>query len=146
MPLLIFLAPYCAEGTNMNKIIDINNLEALIYTNGDMIIGHTPSGKETTVIDELAEVGKMIDKIQILICKDYYSSAYQKIRRNFTEDELNQEIKRLINAAGRKLLFINSCAKKQGFGFITQLVDKSNLKDLYELSNAYQYAICVWDD
>lgn len=128
------------------KLVNIDNLTAAIYRMGDEYIGKSPkNGEATTLIEELVEVGKLADRAEIILCKDYYNRGYQKLRQNFTEEDLQGQAIRSITNAAKKLLFINSVLSKESLGFITEKIDKNDVSQCYDLVKSYQYNIATWN-
>ena len=129
------------------KLINIDTLTAAIYQYGDEYVGKNPrTGEETTLIEELVEVGRLADRAELILCKDYYNRSYQKLRQDFSEEDLQGQAVRSIVNAGKKLLFLNGVLSKKGLGwFITEKVDKSNIAEMYGLVKSYQYNISTWN-
>ncbi len=127
-------------------LIDTDNLIAMVYSHGGDLIGVNPrTGKETTVFEELTEVGRLADRAELILVHDYYQRDYQRLRRDFTEEDLKGEAIRSIINAGKKLLFVNKMAGKESLCFVTERLDKANVQDMYDLIKAYQYAIVTWN-
>lgn len=128
------------------NLVNIDNLTAAIYQLGDEAVGkNSKTGADTTLIEELVEVGRLADRAELILARDYYSRDYQRLRQNFSEEDLQGQAIRSIVNAGKKLLFLNSVLSKRALGFITEKVDKSDVKAMYDLIKSYQYNITSWN-
>lgn len=135
------------KGGNMIrvKIINQDNLVDFVYRFADKYIGKDRNGRETTLVEEMTAVGSMIDRAELILCRDYYSRDYQRLARNFSEEDLKGEAIRSIKNAAKKLLFLNTVASKEGLGFVKEKIDHENVAQMYDLVKAYVYAINSWN-
>lgn len=128
------------------KMIDSVNMVAFIYRFADEFVGTDRNGNETTLIQEMTAVGSMIDRAELILCRDYYSRDYQRLARNFSEEDLKGEAIRNIRNAAKKLMFLNTVAiKRADLGFITEKIDHENIAQMYDLVKSYVYNINSWN-
>lgn len=139
---------FAAEVAQANSVFNTGSLKAFLYEHAHDEVGtDRNTGLATTLIEEVGEVARMAHRAYISDGTNYYRS-----RSAFASVEMDDETKaersdRMYIRAGKKLLFLNSVAKRlTGEYFLAKRFDTSSVKDMQELVDAFEFCVRNYDE
>ncbi|MCR5669640.1 MAG: hypothetical protein K6G10_01425 [Butyrivibrio sp.] len=129
-------ALYNYELASARGVFNTQALKDFLYQHAYDEVGVDRAGNFTTLACEVAEVARLAHKAYIADGVNYYHAceAHHMAEGNNS--------KRMYERAAKKLLFLNSVAKKlTGSFFITKKIDKSDLDDCVELVDCFEFCV-----
>lgn len=127
------------------SVIKLESLSAFLYLHADTYVGKKTVNEkeiETTLEQEVGEVARLSHIAYIADGINYYHNHQAMNRAELGKEVIEKNSKAMYMRAGKKLLFLNSVAKKlYGTGFISKKIDKNSVEDMTILTDAFEWCI-----
>lgn len=131
-----------AEKVQALTFINVSSFAGFVYLNANTVVGKDKLNNPTTLEMEVSEVAKLSHRAYIEDGVNYYHSHQAFAIAGLSDEDLKKSSDRKYNAAAKKLLFLNSVAKRiYGKGFIQVKINLSDINNTRALVDSFEWIV-----